>query len=355
MIVFILPDLDGGGAQRVVVNLITGLFRRGISVELVVFSQVGSLVSCIPEGVIIHDLHTNTLRRSIIPLICKLRSLNPKVIFSTIGYINIGLLLFYLLLPRTSKIWIREANLPSLSLPNNAFTYLMSLGYRKLYRKADKIICTSQRMVDEFADNFKLPVSMLQIIPNPVNDQMIQSLIVGRTFYQNDKVNFIAMGRLTFQKGFDRLLHWFSKIENKDSVLRIIGAGPMEQDLKNLVMRLDLLDRVFFIGHIDNPWEPIWASDVFLLSSRWEGMPNAALESLVCGTPVIATAESGGVLELSSSAREGAVFVATTEVEFCKEMEKVKPVKSKQLKVSLLPERYILESVLDKFNSQLLS
>jgi glycosyltransferase involved in cell wall biosynthesis len=114
-----------------------------------------------------------------------------------------------------------------------------------------------------------------------------------------------------------------------------------------------VFDRVFFVGYIDNPWELIAASDVFLLPSRWEGMSNAALESLACGTPVIATAESGGILELSKCAKQGAVVVTSTEIEFCIEMEKFKSGNSKQLKDSLLPERYCLENVLEAFNSQL--
>ena len=153
MIVFILPDLFGGGAQRVFVNLITGLYQQGISVEVIVFNEDGALASNIPKGVAIHNLQTKTLRRSLFPLISKLRSLNPSVVFSTFGYINVGLLLFRLLIPKDIKIWVREANLPSVSLPNNPYSSIMSLGYRMLYRIADKIICTSHRMADEFIND----------------------------------------------------------------------------------------------------------------------------------------------------------------------------------------------------------
>jgi len=353
LIVFILPDLSGGGAQRVFVNLITGLYQQGISVEVIVFNEDGALASSIPKGVDIHNLQTKTLRRSLFPLISKLRSLKPSVVFSTFGYINVGLLLFRLLIPKDIKIWIREANLPSVSLPNNPYPSIISLGYRMLYRIADKIICSSERMADEFINDFNLPASKLHLLPNPVNEKMIQSMIVNVTDYQNDRVNFIAMGRLTYQKGFDRLLQWFSNLESKKSVLRIIGSGPMEAELKDLVIQLNLSERVVFVRYIDNPWEKIAASDVFLLPSRWEGMSNAALESLACGTPVIATAESGGILELSKCAKHGVVVVTSTEIEFCIEMEKIKSGNSKQLKDSLLPARYSLENVLEVFNAQL--
>ena len=113
MIVFILPDLFGGGAQRVVVNLITGLYQQGISVEVIVFNEDGALASNIPKGVAIHNLQTKTLRQSILPLISKLRSLNPSVVFSTFGYINVGLFdmapYFIGILCKT-KLWISIKN-----------------------------------------------------------------------------------------------------------------------------------------------------------------------------------------------------------------------------------------------------
>ena len=353
MIVFLLPDFKGGGAQRVSTNLIIGLNKKGYEVGVIVFNKKGPLLGQLPSSVTIYDLETKTFRRSIFPLIKKLKLLKPKLVFSTFGYINVGLLFFRFIIHRDIAIWVREANLPSVSLPNNPYSIIISLGYRLFYKLADKVICTSERMLNEFLNDFKLPISQLEIIPNLVNVAMIQASISNATIYQNDKVNFVAMGRLTYQKGYDLLLHWFSNLNNKNSLLRIIGSGPMEDELKDLTKKLNLSSRVFFVGYIDKPWDMIAASDVFLLPSRWEGMPNAVLESLVCGTRVIATAESGGIQELSKSSKEGAIIVTSSEIEFCKEMEKVKPGKVIKLKDSLLPEMYYLENALEVFSSQL--
>jgi len=344
LIVFILPNFSGGGAERVVVNFIIGLHQKKVDVEIIVFNSNGPLVSEIPKGVTVHNLQTENLRQSIFPLIAKLKSLNPRVIFSTFGYINIAVLSFRLFLPKNIVIWIREANLPSISLPNNSFSLLMSMGYRWVYRTADKILCTSQRMTDEFIRDFNLPVSKLQFLPNPVNEKRIQSAIVNIVIgHQNDNVNFVAMGRLTHQKGFDRLLQWFAKIKNKDSVLRILGSGPLEASLKDLSQKLHLSERVIFEGYCDNPWGKIAASDVFLLSSRWEGMSNAALEALTCGTPVIATSNSGGIAELGGHVKEGTVIVTSTADEFIQEMDKVKPKNTQYPKGSLLPPIYSMD------------
>jgi len=344
LIVFILPNFSGGGAERVIVNMINDLYQKKVNVEIVVFNNNGPLASDVPKGVAIHNLQTNTLRRSIWPLICKLRLLNPRVIFSTFGYINIVLLLLRLVLPSKMKILIREANLPSISLPHNKYSFLMHIGYRWTYRTANKIFCTSQRMIDEFTHDFNLPISKLQLLPNLVNDKLIRLSLTSMPNYRNNVVNFIAMGRLTHQKGFDRLLQWFSKLENKKSILRILGNGPLEDDLKYLTKKLNLTERVFFCGYIDNPWEKIAASDVFLLPSRWEGMSNAALEALVCGTPVIATAESGGIAELSIYTKKSNVTVTSTTDEFIQEMEKVRSRNIKSPDSSLLPPIYSMEN-----------
>jgi glycosyltransferase involved in cell wall biosynthesis len=353
LILFLLPDFKGGGAQRVSINLIIGLNKKGYEVGVIVFNKQGPLLGQLPSSVTLYDLETKTFRRSIFPLIKKLKLLKPKLVFSTFGYINIGLLFFRFIIPEDIAIWVREANLPSVSLPNNPHSIIISLGYRLFYKLADKVICTSERMLNEFVNDFKLPISQLEIIPNSVNVAMIQANISNATIYQNDKVNFVTMGRLTYQKGYDLLLHWFSNLHNKNSLLRIIGSGPMEDELKVLAKKLNLSSRVFFIGYIDKPWDMIAASDVFLLPSRWEGMPNAVLESLVCGTRVIATAESGGIQELSKSSKEGAIIVTSSEVEFCKEMEKIKPGKVIKLEDSLLPKMYYLENALEVFSSQL--
>jgi len=345
LILFILPNFSGGGAERVFVNLINGLYLEKINVEIIVFNDDGPLISNIPENVTIHNLQRNSLRKSILPLINKINLLNPKVIFSTFGYINIVLLLLRSFLPKKIKIWIREANLPSISLPNNQYSFLMNIGYRLTYRTADKVLYTSQRMMNEFLNDFNLPILKLQFLPNPVNDKLIRSTIDNTSCYKSNIVNFIAMGRLTYQKGFDRLLFWFSRLENKRSVLRILGSGPLEAELVDLKKKLNLDGRVIFDGYCKKPWDKIAVADVFLLPSRWEGMPNAALEALVCGTPVIATADSGGISELNKYTKENSVIVTSTEDGFIQEMEKIKPRNIQYPASSLLFSMYSIENV----------
>ena len=115
---------------------------------------------------------------------------------------------------------------------------------------------------------------------------------------------------------------------------------------------LNLKNRVKFVGFCDNPWQWYNGADAFLLSSRWEGMPNSVLESLACGTMVIATEESGGIKEIVDD-KVDSVIVAANPQEFIYSMNNVNIKNNKTLLKSLLPEKYKKENVVHVLESWL--
>ena len=321
---------------------------------MVVFDNDGPLRSMVPDDLPVNDLKTISLRRSLLPLIATIRRLRPSLIYSTLGYVNLALLVARPLLPRCSKVWVREANLPSISLPNNPNSLLMWQGYRWLYRHADRVLVTSERMKGEFVHTFKVPVAILSIFPNPIDETEVRArATIELTRVSGPGLRFVAVGRLTYQKGFDRLLRWFADFNRVDAHLTILGDGELSGELKQLVSELGVAKQVSFAGFTENLWGCIAGADAFLMSSRWEGMPNSALESLACGTPVIATAESGGIAEVADQVRSidlNGVTVTRDEKEFLLAMNAITPVRSSGLRPSLLPRRYRLESVVRTFD-----
>jgi glycosyltransferase involved in cell wall biosynthesis len=348
-----LPDFAGGGAERVTINLINNLVDQGFRVGLVSFLGNGPLrqhLSCMVESRV---LTTFSLRRSLAPMVMAVRSFRPTVVFSTLGYVNVALLALRPVFPRRTRIWVREANLPSISLPNNRFPRLMRWAYVILYHKADLVICSSTRMRDELVFLFSIPSSKVRVLANPVDETAIRKRALSSILPRMQGRRFVAAGRLTWQKGFDRLLVMFSEMGDNDAELIVLGQGPLDSVLRQQADELGIATRVRFVGFIDNPWTWFAAADAFLLTSRWEGMPNAALEALACGLPVIATPESGGIAEVAVVAEPGAVQVVAAGKPFIEAMRKVPCCPKDKLPPSLLPPQYRLDSVVDTFVSWL--
>ncbi len=353
MICFVLPSLKGGGAERVSLSLLRGLTKAGHQVALLLLNEGGALRHQIPADVCVISLGHARLRYGVWGLMRALNILQPTVVFSTIGYVNLALLLITCLLKVRPRLVLREANLPSLSLPNSRYPRVMWLSYKKLYRAADLVICTSTRMADEFIDNFHVVPTKIRVLPNPVDEFYIREAAKSIYASGSTAIRFIAVGRLAHQKGLDRLLYWFAELNTSDSELVILGDGPMENQLRRLADQLGLNRRVVFIGFQANPWGNMAAADVLLLPSRWEGMPNVVLEALACGVPVIATPESGGIAEVAAETPPGAIVLAAAGQAFIEAMRKVPCRPKDTLPPSLLPPQYQLESVVDTFVSWL--
>jgi glycosyltransferase involved in cell wall biosynthesis len=124
---------------------------------------------------------------------------------------------------------------------------------------------------------------------------------------ERSSIKLISVGRLSFEKGYDVLLHAIKILLDKGLSIEcnILGVGNEEISLKNIVRDLGLIDNVNFLGFIEDPKEFILASDYFVFSSRYDGFPNAVLESLACGIPIIALNSPGGISEIIQHRRNG--------------------------------------------------
>ncbi len=349
----VLPNFNGGGAERVALLIANELALRGKDVHLAVFSDIGPLRALASDLLHVHNLRKDRLRSAapaLVKLICDLR---PRVVFSTLGYVNLVLLALKWFLPADVRLWIREANLPSLSLRQNKHHLLMRLSYSLLYPRADLLICSSNRMRDEFVEKFGIGPACIAVLPNPVSERSIRESASLTKCVPDGGTRFIAAGRLTAQKGFDRLLRYFAEMPDTDSRLVILGDGPLGEKLARLATELCVGDRVSFKGFVRNPWAYFANADAFVLPSRWEGMPNAALEALACGVPVIATPESGGISEVAEQAQSGAVTVVEAGPDFIAAMQRVTARRETGLRPSLLPPAYRVDSVIDRFEGWL--
>jgi len=347
-VVFVLPYFDGGGAQRAALNLLRGIDRRRFAPAIVVFNEHGPLSQLVPSDVEIHSLNVHRLRHALPRLVQTLRRIDADAIFSTFGYLNLAVLMIRPMLARRPKVIIREPNTPSASLPQLAFTRTLKLGYRLLYRHADIVICQSDLMAQELIRDYGVPGTLIVRLPNPIDVLEIRRLAAKPARQSGMGTRFVAAGRLTFQKGFDRLLRIFRNADASSRLL-VLGDGPERAELENMLRDFGIQHQAEIAGYEEAPWHWFAGADAFLLPSRWEGMPNVALEALACGTPVIGTRESGGLQEVSMEVPDGAVTLVDMDTEFLAAMQRVQPKAEGTMRPSLLPEKYYLTSVVRQF------
>jgi glycosyltransferase involved in cell wall biosynthesis len=150
---------------------------------------------------------------------------------------------------------------------------------------------------------FNLPPEKIKNIYNPHDIDKIQELSkeqINHPWLVDKKYPVIInVGRLTYQKGQNILLKAFKIVSEKiESRLIILGEGPLFKQLKDLAKELGIENKVDFVGFQKNPFAFIANSDVFVLSSRWEGFPNVLIEAMACGVPVISTDCPSGTNEI---------------------------------------------------------
>ena len=336
-VTFVLPNLHGGGAQQVALTFLRHLNPERFRLSLVLVSGAGELGGDVPAGVDRRDLNAGRLLRSLPRLLAALRALRPDVVFSTFPHMNLAVLALRPLLRWRPRIVVRESNTPSASLPSQAYARTLATGCRLLYPRADAVVCPSQRIAQEVARDFRVAAARIHLIRNPVDEDALRSRAALPERQPGPGPRFVAAGRLTWQKGFDRLLGAFAELE-PSAHLTILGDGPEAGSLRARASEFG--SRVSMPGYRASPWEQYAGADAFLVPSRWEGMPNAALEALAVGTPVIGTPEAGGLAEVSAEAEHEAITIGAFGGGFEAALRHVRAAPSQRLRATLLPPPY---------------
>ena len=170
------------------------------------------------------------------------------------------------------------------------------------YPRADKVVALTNRALACFSPKIQ---ARGYVLPNPVlplalSDQSWQKQWVK-------KPALIAMGRLDEQKGFDLLLQAFCKLKDDypEWTLTILGEGKLRSQLEDLRDRIGLKERVHLIGVVENPHDFLKQADIFVMSSRFEGFPNAICEAMACGLPVISMDCPSGPREIIRQGIDG--------------------------------------------------
>lgn len=301
-ILFIVPSMRGGGAERVMLTLLKHLPRERFKFSLALVDKVGPYIDELPDDIIIYDLNASRVRYAVPGMVRLINRIHPDIVFSTLGHLNIVLLALRKVLPDNMRLVVREASTVSSQLKHNPNKLLWFTLYRRFYPRADKIICQSKAMEDDIRINFGILPSKTKVLYNPVDLAWIRGLSAGVSPFRDcgKGPHILAVGRLEKEKAYHRLINAFPNLLRKQSgaQLWILGEGSLKKDLYQCCRQLDIDRRVHFVGFQRNPYVWMANADLFILNSVYEGLPNVLLEAMACGCPVVSLQHPGGTREV---------------------------------------------------------
>jgi len=305
-IAIILPVLKNGGAERVVSNLSIHLSNNEFNKYIILFDGEeidypfdGNLINCkIKASDHLFGKIVNIIKR-----IYKLRRIKKKLHINTsISFLDAANIV-NIFSKAEDKIVLSIRNFKSKSSKGfygKIYNYLIMV----FFRRADKLVAVSKGVKDDLVENYKINEDKIKVIYNFYNIERIKILAREEVEEQYKKIFdipvIINVGRLSEQKGQWHLIRAFKRVNEKikDLNLLILGRGKIEKYLKQLVYDMNLEKNVYFLGFQKNPYKFFFKSTIFVLPSLYEGFPNALVEAMACGIPVISSDCKSGPREI---------------------------------------------------------
>ncbi|MGB9496746.1 MAG: glycosyltransferase [Dissulfuribacterales bacterium] len=296
-LIFLVPSLAGGGAERVATTLLPYLVRHfdltlallqdrrsyPLPAEVAVAAFSGPLGS--------HTAHVIRTPYHILALARLIRRHRARVVLSFMEQANIINIL-------ASYITGHQAVISQRTSPRQQYEGKGLLGRAisqtsaRFYPKADRIIAVSNGVKEIIISDYKLDARRIAVIPNPVDTASAAELSKKEPSIASSGDYLLHVGRLSVKtKAHDILLNAFKKLHSfhPDLKLVLVGDGPDKKQIEALIKGWDLADSVILAGWQDNVYPFMARAKALVLCSRYEGWPNVLVEAMACGCPVVAT------------------------------------------------------------------
>ena len=301
-IIFILPELYGGGAEKTVGNLSKKLIDK-YNIDIILFRDTPIKYAYSGNLVYLPERKKNNIFAKIVFFLHAIKFLKKYKrehnIDYSISFLTAADIVNVFSKVKDTKNIISIRNTDSI-LNNKNKLYKMCTCLST--KKSDHIVSISNQVKEDLINNFNIEESKITTIYNPSLAIKFgnMNLKLDEDFWYDPVV--INMGRLTHQKGQWHLIKAFSEVvkKNKNCKLIILGEGELKEQLKKIISVFKLENNVFLLGFVDNPYDYLRKADLFVFSSLYEGLGNSIIESLVCGIPVISTDCIAGPREILS-------------------------------------------------------
>lgn len=291
---------------------------RGRTVHMVVVNHRQAVIRDLAESVRLIDLDRSRVAFALPALWRYLRENRPKALIATIGHTNVLAVLAARLIQGT-RVVVREANTVGEDQSGSLFKrWAVRTSMRYAYRGADAIVAVSDGVATSIVEQLGVREDRVQVILNPVITPRVLSgaeePIDHEWFCQDAPPVVLGVGRLVEQKAFDTLMRAFAVLRaSQECRLVILGEGRLRGSLQQLAEELGIENDVAMPGFVDNPFKYMANAGLFVLSSRWEGLPNALIQAMAVGCRVVTTDCPSGPREVTN-AGELAPLVAVDDV-----------------------------------------
>lgn len=291
-----LCEISSGGGERVLDKLVRSFHEYGHEIVVFSWNPAWKTYTGFPFPVEVHILNKIPYWgkgiSSVIEYYKVLKQVKPDAI---IAFLSTSL--------RVSLLCAKLQGVPIItSLRINAiFATLVEKIEKRLLMSCDGIVFQTKEVQARFP---KRIIRKSAVIHNMLMDDNLPM-----ADNSNKKKEIVGIGRLSEEKNFRLLIDAFSEINYGDYILKIFGEGPLRNDLEEQIKSKHLEDSVFLMGKVDRIVDNIKDSEIFVLSSNNEGMPNALMESMAMGLACIATdVSTGGTRALIDNQRDGIII-----------------------------------------------
>lgn len=318
-VMFFIPSLSGGGAERIVQILLCRLDRSRFSPSLVILHP--EIVYPLPSDVrpvVLHKTRRRDFFRVVRDLARLVDRVRPDILVSLLEYTNFVAVLAGFRARCRPRLVVSARNATSFHIAGSRLRAAKRLLIALLYRRSDRVVCISEGVKKDLVRRFFLPPGRMRVIHNGLELERIRLAAAEPPdhpwFNPRRRPVVIAAGRLVSLKGFAGLLRAIARVVGRiDCSLLILGEGPERGNLRRLARELGIADKVDLPGFQTNPFSFFSRSDLFVLSSFWEGFGNVLVEAMACGTAVVAADCPFGPSEIIRNGKDGLLVPAGDE------------------------------------------
>lgn len=338
-LVFILPDLTSGGAERVISFVANNISKEKFETHLWLAGSENKTAYNV-DSIDITYFNKERVMHAIPNFYSSLKQVKPDIVIGSIAHVNTAIALLSVLFPKIKFIG-REANVMSVvkEFKQSKKRFGSVIPISTSYKLLDLILCQSKDMHKDMKFVFNIPESKMKIINNPITDNFI---LKKEKKTMENCVQFITVAQFKKQKGHERLIKILSKL-TFNFHYTLIGRGPEEKKLFNLIEQYNLKDKITHIPFTKNVQAYLANSDFFLQGSYVEGFPNCLIESCAVGTPILAYNAPGGLNEIIDNQING--LIADNDEEYLKNID------TAVNKITWNPQ-IVRDSVYKKFNKE---